>query len=169
MEENKSHNPAPAALLRRWHFRVDRMQGAYYEAARQCDSRHYWFGVPVFALSAVVGTAVFASIAKNPSQDIRVQILVGMLSMLAAVLSGLQTFLRFSERAEKFRLAGANFANIKATIEILQIDPPSSPTGYAKALKDIEAVWDRVRKESPSLPRRLWKKFEQAFEPESMP
>lgn len=143
------------------------MQGAYYEAARQPDGRHYWFGIRVVTLTAIVGTAVFASISKSPNKDI--QILVGMLSILAAVLSALQTFLRFSARAEKYRVAGANFANIKANIEILQISPPSSPGGYARAMKDIEAAWDKVRKESPNLPRRLWKKFERTFGPESTP
>ena len=159
----------PIVLLKRWHFRTDRMQNAYYIAARRCGKYHMWLGIPAVLLSTIVGTSMFASLAKlpiEPSIQLWVQIATGLLSVAAAALAGLQTFLKYSEQAERHRVAGAKFANLKHRIELLLAFPSAMPEPLRTQLAAIEDEWNRIRQDSPNLPDRLWRKIEGYFEPE---
>ena len=98
----------------------------------------------------------FSSLEK--SADIRLQIGVGLLSVIAAVLTGLQTFLRYAELAEKHRLAGARFANLKHRIELLMTLPAEAD--MRSQLVAIEEAWSELREESPSLSSGVWRRIE---------
>ncbi len=143
-------------LIEHWRFRNHRVQLAHYECARRFERRHLWFGLPAIALSTLVGTTVISSLEK--AADARLQIGVGLLSVGAAVLTGLQTFLRYAELAERHRLAGARFANLKHRIELLMTLPPE--TDVHAELTAIEDSWARLREESPTLPAGVWSEIE---------
>lgn len=113
-----------ANLLRHWRFRVHRVQTGHYEAGRRYDRLHLLLGVPAIAVSALVGTAVFSSLATEKS-GVVVTILVGLLSVTSAVLTSLQTFLKYSEVAERHKLAGARFADLKHRIELIAVFQPT--------------------------------------------
>jgi hypothetical protein len=116
--------------------------------------------LPAIAFSTFVGTAVFSSLEK--SADIRLQIGVGLLSVVAAVLTGLQTFLRYAELAEKHRLAGARFANLKHRIELLMTLPAEADMRSQLAV--IEETWAKLREESPSLSSGVWRRIERQIQ-----
>jgi hypothetical protein len=137
------------------------MQIPHYESARKFDRLHLWLGLPAIALSTIVGTSVFASLSKTA--DILFQIVVGLLSVVAAVLTGLQTFLKYSELSEKHRIAGARFANLKHCIELLATLPPSSEDELKQALTEIENRWAKLREDSPTLPMPIWKNIEKTL------
>lgn len=160
---------SPSELIAQWHFRNHRVQLCHYESARQFQRLHLWLGLPAIALSAIVGTAVFAGLSKEASVEIR--ILTGLLSVTAAALTGLQTFLKYSELAEKHRLAGARFANLTHRIEMLASFPLATEQETLDALTAIEQSWGKLREESPMLPARLWRHFEKTmlFEQEKGP
>lgn len=65
-------------LLRGWVLHAHKGRDRHDEAARQYEKYRYWPGIPVIALSAVVGTTVFASLGT-------VKIVVGLLSMASSV------------------------------------------------------------------------------------
>jgi hypothetical protein len=155
----------PAQLIRRWRFRAHRVQLAHYESARKFGRLHLWLGFPAIALSTIVGTTVFASLAKSAEQVGRpwLQISVGLLSVLSAVLVGLQTFLRYSELAEKHRVAGARFANLKHDLELLATMPPADNEKLRDALTAVEQRWAKLREESPNLPGKIWSRIEQTL------
>jgi hypothetical protein len=120
-----------------------------------------WLGIAAIGLSAAVGTAVFASLAVNDRPWVR--IMVGMLSVAAAVLASLQTFLKSSNAAEKHRVAGAKLAHLKHEIELLSAFPPATELELRAQLSEIESSWARVRDENPSIPPRIWAHFERSF------
>ena len=78
---------------------------------------------------------------------------VGLASVLAAVLASLQTFLGYSERAEKHRVAGAKYGAIGRELEVMlrsQGEAPSEP---------IARLIDRLNSlalESPNNPQRIY-------------
>jgi hypothetical protein len=150
---------SPSELIEHWRFRNHRVQLAHYESARRFERLHLWLGLPAIALSTLVGTTVFATLSN--AADVTVQIAVGLLSVAAAVLTGLQTFLKYSELSEKHRLAGAKFANLKHRIELLVALPPSTEAELKEALISIEETWSKLREESPTLPTRVWRHIEQ--------
>ena len=149
---------SPSELIAQWHFRNHRVQLAHYESARRFERLHLWLGLPAIAFSTLVGTTVFATLSKTT--DLWVQILVGFLSVFAAVLMGLQTFLKYSELAEKHRMAGAKFANLKHRIELLATLPPATESELKEALATIEESWSKLREESPTLPTQVWRHIE---------
>lgn len=145
-------------LITLWHRRNQRVQHAHYESARKFQRMHLALGLPAIAVSTVVGTAVFASMSQAPNPML--QLLAGLLSVSAAVLSGLQTFLKYPELAEKHRLAAAKFANLTHRIELLATMEGASDADLLAELKAIEASWNTLREESPTLPSRVLRGME---------
>jgi hypothetical protein len=148
-------------LVARWRFRVHRAQLAHYETARRLERQHLWLGILAIGLSAAVGTAVFASLAVNDQPWVR--IVLGMFSVVAAVLSSLQTFLKSSDAAEKHRVAGAKLAHLKQEIELLSVFPPATELELKAQLAEIETRSARVRDENTNIPGKIWAHFERTF------
>lgn len=150
-----------ADLIRHWRFRVHRVQLAHYEAGRRFGHLHLWLGLPVVALTTIVGTSVFATLQESTHTSI--QIAVGLLSVTSAVLAGLQTFLGYATAAEKHRIAGARFASLKHQIELLATLPPPDEQQLRDALADIEKQWSTFREDSPNIPGRIWRRIENSL------
>lgn len=154
---------SPSDLIEHWRFRNHRVQLAHYDSSRHYARLHLLLGIPSIILSAIVGTTVFAVLAKTSSEQVAdgtpgtlVQVLIGAMSVAAAVLTGLQTFLKSSEHAEKHRLAGAKFANLKHRIELLATLPPETEQELKDELIAIENTWEKIRQESPTIPTHIW-------------
>ena len=145
------------SLLRDTHDAAAISQDAHYAIATRLVKYNIWFGVPVVALATLVGTSVFATLQKDVRTDLR--ILVGFVSVLAAVLASLQTFLRFQERGEKHRAAAEQWSAIRReTKQMLALHPDylaerSDPKTYLDGLRER---MDRVSAQSPEIGERDW-------------
>jgi hypothetical protein len=145
------------SLLRATHDAASISQDAHYAIATRLVKYNIWFGVPVVALSTLVGTSVFATLQKDVRTDLR--IVVGFVSVLAAVLASLQTFLRFQERGEKHRAAAEHWSQIRReTEQMLALHPDylaerSDPKTYLDGLRE---KMDRVSAQSPEIGERAW-------------
>jgi len=142
-------------LLQDWYRRAREAQFAHYEAAKPLSSANYKLGIPVAALSGLVGTSIFATLQKQP--DLGFKISVGIISVLAAVLSSLQTFLRLSERAEKHRAVAVRYGALRRELETAIAKGGPYDDGLVQGLR--EKV-DSISSESPEIPDRVWKKIE---------
>ena len=128
-------------------------------------------GIPVVVLTTFVGTSVFATL--QDEVDTSLKIFVGVVSVTAAVLASLQTFLRFGERAEKHRVAGESWASLRREIdEMLALHPTylaarGDPKSY---LDDLRKRMNEIGSVSPALPNREWQLLtEELPVPESPP
>jgi hypothetical protein len=117
-------------------------------------------------LTTFVGTSVFATLQEPVNTGMR--IFVGVVSVAAAVLASLQTFLSFAEKAEKHRQAAERWAAMRREItEILALHPSylairCDPKNY---LDDLRKRMDEVAAESPEMSGCRWKRtLEQARE-----
>ena len=143
--ETTPPSTAIESVIQKWYDRVSATQYAHYSSSRYYSSRNLWLGIPAVVLSTVVGTTIFASI-KAEQVDAWIQIAVGLASVLAAVLTGLQTLLGYSTLAEKHRLAGAKYGVIGRELEYLLAAPsnitPVTITSLQKRLEEfaIESV-----------------------------
>jgi hypothetical protein len=115
MPNSKSSNIE--SLLFDWHGSLRISQAAHYETAKPLSRAHFLLGVPVAIISAVVGTSVFASL--ESTVELKWKIIIGLASILAAILASIQTFLRFEERAESHRLIAGRCAILRREIEQL--------------------------------------------------
>lgn len=147
-------------LLRDWRKGAEQSSEAHYELATRLADANIRFGVPVVALTTMVGTTVFATLGR--SVDTWLRILVGMISVLAAVLASLQTFLRFGERAEKHRAAAELWASIRREIdEMLALHPTylASRGDPQEYLDDLRRRMNEIAQQSPELGvRGFWRR-----------
>jgi len=133
--DSAAWTPAVEELLRNWHNRVYAAQTAYYDVAERFRRWNYRLGIPVVVVSSLVGAAVLSE--KGDKW------LVGSVSILAALLASLQTFLKFGENATLHGAAGDWFAAIRRDIEEVLALPPESrgkPKGDEQGRPEVARI-----------------------------
>jgi uncharacterized protein YhaN len=146
-------------LLEDWRLRVYAAQSAHYAAADQFRFLNYLVGLPAIVFSSIVGTAIFAGLEHDKAQTF----LVASISIAAAVLAGLQTFLRFSERASQHATAADWYSAIRRDIEEM-LHLPAQNRGNAKQCLDrLRKEMNRVTQDAPELRGRLWQREAKRF------
>jgi hypothetical protein len=152
-------------LLHDWRLRVYAAQSAHYAAADRFRLMNYVVGVPAIIFSSIVGTAIFAGFEhEQPASGVDIRtIIVGSASILAAVLAGLQTFLRFSERAGAHATAADWYSAIRRDNE-QTLHLSCDGRGKAKDCLDrVRKEMNRAGQDAPELNVRLWKREAERF------
>jgi hypothetical protein len=155
-------------LLQSWHRRVAAAEAGHRVMADRMRRRYLMLGVPVVILTTIVGTSVFASI-----QDAKVatwiRVVVGSVSLLAAVISSLQTFLRYGMRAEGHRVAAIRYETLRRDMAAVLAIPRASRTEPLRQLDGVRNRMDRYAKESPTIGEREWNRLERRFHLSKVP
>lgn len=142
-------------------YRIDAMYSgqAHYRAATIASQWHTWLGLPVVVTTSIVATSIFATINAIPSTGWKIA--AGVVSLLAAVLSALQTFFNFSEMPEKHKLAGASYGELRRELEVFLLryaDGKSADRSAAiETLNDILSRFSDLATKSPSVPDRAFR------------
>jgi hypothetical protein len=123
-------------LIEDWHTRVKVNQNAHYGTAQRFNKLHYAIGLPAIILSAIAGATLLIEVT-----DPRIRIMVGLIGLLAAVLSGVQTFYSHAKRAEIHRVTAIQLGQLRRDIEKLEKFPPKDRITQAKLIKQIS---DRI-------------------------
>jgi len=143
-------------LLRDWRNRAHASQTGYYTMADRFRRWNYWLGIPVVIGSSIVGTTIFASLKDDVGVPARVAF--GSISILAAVLASLQTFLRFAESAS-IHGASAAWRDIESILAL-----PRELLGDPKVCVDsVRKEMNKVAQKSPELNERLWASLAKRF------
>jgi conflict system pore-forming effector with SLATT domain len=136
-------------LLEDWHRRVTTAQFGHQRQADRYRALSLVFGIPVVVLTTLVGTSAFAAVTHGASKAARIA--VGVVSIMAAVLASIQTFLGYGQSSERHRIAGARYASLRRSIEqALGRHDPSF-------LDRLRTEMDKVGAASPQIGRRTWK------------
>ena len=147
-------------LLQDWRNRAYAAQSAYYVMAERYRRWNYLLGIPVVILSGLVGTAIFADLQHSLSYG---QWLMGSVSILAALLSSLQTFLRLSDSAAQHGAAAAWYSAIRRDTEELLALPRESRDDPKSCLDSIRHEMNKAGQKAPPLSEKLWAQFAQRF------
>jgi|ERR1017187_5285138 hypothetical protein len=145
-------------LLARWRKRARQNQYSHWEEARKYENRNYLLGIPTVILSAIVGTSVFAALQKQVSFS--VQITVGALSIVAAVMAALQTFLGFSKRAEQHKTVAASYGAVRRRMETLGTLPEPLRGDPLETVREIQSELDNLAKTAPTVSAKIFRKAE---------
>lgn len=148
--------PELEAVLGSWYRRARESQFAHYHAANHYAASSRWLGIPSVLLSAVVGTALFATLQHNGIPP-TLQVGAGLIALTAAALSTLQTFLGYDERAAKHRAAAAAYGAVRREIEQHQVLRPRSRADADSLIDTVRHHLDDVSASSPDISSRLWK------------
>ncbi len=146
---------SPQSLLQDWHKRVRDAQHAHNEAAKRFEAYHRWLGIPVVVFSTIVGGTVFALMQKEAETMLKV--LLSMISIIAAVLSGIQTFLGYSDQAATHQDRAARYGALRRRIEQYLTVPDTLNANPDLILDSIRRKLGRLSLMGPTVPPDIWK------------
>lgn len=114
-------------LISDWHRRCRQSQRLNCVTGNLYLKYHYVVGVISIILSAIVSSTFFTEIVRQVSNNqstasTTMTVLsygTGMLSISVGILSALQTFFRFSEKAEKYKVISAKYGAVRRQLEYL--------------------------------------------------
>jgi hypothetical protein len=146
---------------------------AYYGMADYCRRNHMRLGVVATVVSTLVGTAIFAGLATRAGSDsggtlptnlggwgLLGYVLVALFSMSAPVLTGLQTFLKYSEQAEKHKATAVGYDLLRQRLDLFMLrfqdTPDASRDAALKQLEEIVSEFGRIAEGSLTIPDRVY-------------
>ena len=134
---------------------------ANYRAAAYYNQRSRALGLAVTVLSVAAGTTLFTSLASSAS--VWILAITGLISALAAVLAGAQTFLNYAQLAEKSHTTAINYGVLRHKLE----EALASATGSNElktAMDDIRKQWDQLATDAPTIPEQIYAEAEQSVD-----
>lgn len=148
-------------LLRDWEQRNILALRAHAKSANRCSRWDVRLGSAGAALTAAIGTAIFATLQQDVSIEARV--VVGVVTVIAAALTAVHTFAGLVTRKETYEQASRHHARVRRRIEVArtrlaareEFDIWAEVDAICAALDDAAAatpnasgrVWDRTRRE----------------------
>ena len=151
MEQNKTEI---STLLNKWLRRVKRKQLAHRLAAKEKGNNHLWIGVPATIISAITGLFAF-----SPDNIKGKFFIIGALSIIVAVLTSLQTFLKFEIKAKSHQDADIGYGQIRHDIEETLTFINSMENKELKSkCENIKLKIENVNNHSPLIPESIWNK-----------
>jgi hypothetical protein len=150
----------PNELLRGWLIHAHKGRDRHDLAARRCDQRRYLLGIPASVVAAIVGTSTFAALQASPDRTL--QLVVGALAIMGAILTSLQTFLDLGARAERHRLAGVRYKAVIRQLEQLGIGTIKAGLD-APAVTDLRERLDALEEEMPVVPPSIYDQVEAKY------
>lgn len=165
------------SLYDSWLRRVAAAEHGHRLLADRMGRRNLLLGIPVVILTTLVGTSAFASLSNASSDSIGtmgvdsdvVLVIVGTISVLAAVMSSLQTFLRYATRAEGHRIAALRYETLRRDMAKTLALPREARGQPDRQLDSVRTRMDRYAKESPSIGERQWVKLQSSFHLSTVP
>ena len=146
-------------LLTSWRKRAREAQWAHYGCERRLLRIHFWVGVPLVVLSTFSGTSVFATLSTDPS--VALKLVIGTTAVIVAVLGGLQTFLRTTDRATDHREAATRYAALRRELE--QIRACCTPSPPHDVLERVRERLDELADTAPAIPQSVWNRTDKAL------
>lgn len=116
---------------------------AHHLAAKKYARLNTILGVPVVAITATLGTSIFYTMESSPST--KWKIFAGLIVLVAAVLSALQTSMGFAEKAEAHRLAGIRYAGVRRRLELFMLRIEGDQAGSSfDGISELESLSARM-------------------------
>ncbi|MFY1668994.1 SLATT domain-containing protein [Plantactinospora sp. WMMB334] len=144
------------ALLRTWKRRTREGQHSHHGAGKAYRRAHYAIAVPTIALTTALGTSALATISNAAPANMK--IVTGVVGLLAAVSGAIQLNLRLPERGEKHKNLGAQYGNIRRSLEATLAIPRKDRGDPKKVLTEIQSQLDRISNEGEAISDRRFKK-----------
>jgi hypothetical protein len=123
-----------------WMRKIHTLEYAHRFESVDWQRTNYWLGVPALIIAAIV--AALASMCEI-KDEIYTKMLLAVGSICVAILTGLQTFLKPSELAQKHRAASATYENLRHKIEYLLQFRPNAYNLDAE-LEKIRTEWMQI-------------------------
>ncbi len=132
-----------------WKNRLTIRRDGQYERYAQYQKRNKQIGIPTIISSTIVGSAIFGTLGK--SDMVELQMGAGVLSLVAATLAAVQTFLAYDKLSERSKLAADKYTAMIMKLEDFLEENNNQFTGDFK--KEIRSELEGINKDAPPLPK----------------
>ena len=147
--EAKKESPV---ILNQWLNGIKINDIAHRRAAAYYKNLGRVLGIPVTVFTIVTGTIIFSTLGS--SENDQILLVVGFISLIAAIMSGLQTFLNYEELSVRHQASGIKYGYLRRHVdEILCFS--HDPEQLQKIMQEIREEWNRIEEESPTIPQRF--------------
>ncbi|HEY1508317.1 MAG TPA: SLATT domain-containing protein, partial [Solirubrobacteraceae bacterium] len=153
---SKSSSAAEAdRLLAEWEQRSLLASLAHARSANRSAAWDLRLGLVSASVTAIVGTAIFASIAHDVSTLAR--IIAGAVSVLAAVLTAVRTFAAPGQRKEAYERASRRHSAVRRQIEVVRTQLAAGEAFDVWArIEEVRIAGDEAAADSPNASPRLF-------------
>ena len=151
-------------LIARWQHRAAVALFSYNRAANRCRTWDTRIGFVVAVLTALIGTSVFATLQEDVSTGAR--IVVGLVSVAAAIFSSVQAFAGLGQRTEEYERAARRYGIVRRRLEIAQQSLPADHGARLEFLEQLKRELDAAAEDSPNAPTRIRNRVRREMEGE---
>ena len=145
-------------IIEQWYNGICIFHISHHVAASYYARMHLLFGLSVVTLTSVVGTTIFLS----DSYTKKVGVIVGLLSVLATILSSLQTFLNYSDLSSQHKNAAAKFGSLRRELDVMKITVHDNSV-FKESSDNFRKSWDCAIHDTPAIPQRIHDKVAKNF------
>jgi hypothetical protein len=162
VQKNMTTPPTPIEerldLLKKWLNGITTAHVAYSKLTAEYKQRSRMLGLIVTIISTIIGTSIFASL--NVSNNQIILAVVGTVSLLASILSGVNTFLNYGELASTYSDASSKWGELRRHVEEVSVTI-NDLHALDAAIQDIETKWNTLTKTTPPIPEKTYTKVKE--------
>lgn len=140
-------------LLKSWRDELGTMMRSHFILSSRIRIWNYILGVPTIIIATLLASYIFFTI--NQEVAFWTKMLLGLLSLMMAILASLQTFLKYSEQAENHRNASARYQALFNGIDQLLVIPPKDDVALGEWCDKLRERWDALNLEAPRISRKF--------------
>src|SRR5687767_10129624 len=149
-----------ADLVSGWLVHAHKARDRHDLASRTYARGQYALGIPALIASTVVGTSLFASLSSRQVTPLW----VGLLSIGAAVLAAIQTFMDFGGRSDKHRLAGVKYKAAIRGLEYLNVKLANGEQLTDEQITSVQVQLDNLEEAAPVVMPRIYDQVEARYQ-----
>jgi hypothetical protein len=142
----------PVELLEQWRRGIRTAHVGHTRAATVFAGRARALGVGATLATAVVGTTLFSSLSASP--DPRLVTFAALGSVVAVILTAMQTFLNYGDLVTGHRAAASAYGDLRRRIEQLLVF--GDPAQLREPMAEIAATWTKLEQDSTDIPRPFY-------------
>ena len=147
-------------LLRGWLLHAHKSRTRHDYAARYYNKMRFYLGIPTTALSAIVGSSVFASLSMPLGSS--ASIVVGGMGIIATILSGLHTHLNYADLAEKHRSAATKYKSVVRQLE-QSLAGPMTQAPSDEWINNLRSHLDGLEENVPVVAQGIYDKVDKLY------
>jgi|GEM_PF-7034978 len=158
--DKSTQNDSLDERVRYYRQRASVKARSHYLSAHQYEKFHLWLGIPTVVITTIAGSTIFASLGAEGNS--KAVLFAGILTMFAAVLAALQTFLNYSEKTEKHRNSASNFAALKKDLDFFitktEEIPDEPKSDLMESFGKLVEKWNILERESLNVHDKFYDK-----------
>jgi hypothetical protein len=149
------------AKAERFREYTDLARRTHYQMSDRRLRTHNWVGALAIIAAAAVSTGFLSTINSSPSNAFKLT--GGIVALVAAILSGFQTFYKFADVGEEHRVAAADYGSVRRDLDLfLSRYASRDPNDLPGALRELDALAnqiDELDKRGPGYPGRIYERI----------